>query len=121
MVTLGLNEPKRPIAVTSLDPKDWKEDPAEAAARNGLGYRLKQDDPDGNAAILRGFYPLRAQLLKFDGVLGFQKGVVLKYARVKRTPERFPIEVFFSGPTGNGQHRMIKVNYDSEDVALLEP
>lgn len=119
---LGLFEKKDTpptLAVTSLDPKDWKDDSKESAERNGLRHRLKMDDPAGNNVILRKYYPLRARLRKFDGVLGFQAGTVLKFARVKRTPQRFPIEVFFSGKTPAGASKTVCVNYDSDDVELL--
>lgn len=121
MIGLGLHQPDDAIAVTSLDPKDWKEDPVEEATRNGIGHRLKDDDPQGNLALLRKYYPLRARLKRFDGVLGFQAGVVLRFARVKRTPQRFPIEVWFSGMTGTGATKTVRVNYDSQDVELIGP
>lgn len=114
-------QPASSLAVTSLDARDWKEDAEEASARKTIQLRLKMHDPAGNTALLRKYYPLRVRLRKFDAVLGFQAGTVLKFARVKRTAERFPIEVFFSGKTATGAERTVTVSYDSTDAELLGP
>jgi hypothetical protein len=108
-----------PVAVTSLDPSTWKEPSGLFAELNGIRHQLKADDKEGNAVILRRYYPLRARLKTFDNVLGFQKGVILKFARVKHVPDRFPIEVFFAGPTGRGDTRMARISYDSSEIELL--
>lgn len=110
----------RPLAVSSMDRSTWAEDPIEEAERNGLGRRLKLDDAPGNAAMLRGYYPLKAKLLNRDQVLGFQVGTILKYARVKKVPARFPIEVFFSGRDAKGDTVIRRINYDSNEVELFQ-
>lgn len=117
MITL----PVYTLAATSLDPKDWKDDNVEEASRQGMHRQLREKaiDAEDIPVSLRRFYPLRARLSKYDVVLGFQAGTVLKYARVKRTPSRFPIEVFFSGKTATGVPRTQVISYNSDEVELL--
>lgn len=107
------------IATNSLNPKDWKDNPVEDAERNGLLHTLRADDPEGNAAVLRKYYPFKARLRTTDATLGFQPGTVLKYARVRLTPHRYPIEVYFAGRTTNGQQCVRKIGMDSTEVELL--
>ena len=108
-----------PLAVTSMNRQDWVEDPAEDAERNGLLHAMKRDDPEGNARLLRRYYPLKAKMLKSEDVLGFQPGTVLKYARVRRSPSRYPIEVYFTGKTASGSYTTRRIGFDSSEVQVI--
>ncbi len=106
------------IAHTSRNPSDWVEDSKEEAERSGL-LRSLSDDPVKNAAVLRRYYPLKGRLRKQDQVLGFQPGTVLKYARVRLTPHRYPIEVYFTGRTADGSLCTRRIGFDSTEIEIL--
>lgn len=107
------------IAQTSRDPKDWTEDSKEEAERSGLLRSLSLNDPEKNAKILRTYYPLKARLKKTEAMLGFQPGTVLKYARVRHTPHRYPIEVYFTGRTASGEVCNRRIGFDSTEVEIV--
>lgn len=110
------------LAVTSWDSEEWNEIPEDESARHGLTRTLDPKDPVKNAEILRKLFPLKARLRKTDHMIHMPEGTILKYARVRREPTRYPIEVFFTTKaSSDGSVMTRKMSMDSSEVELLEP
>src|SRR5262245_56425806 len=102
------------LAVTSFADTMWVELASDEDLRDKLGTLLRKDNKEGNDQLLRQLFPLKARLIRESITLRMKKGDVLKYARVRRTPARYPIEVFFSArPDGRGALETRRIGMDS--------
>ena len=102
---------------TSLNPADWHDTDREVEARRRLLQREREGIP---SAELRQHYPFMARLVKRDVVLGMPVGFIFKYARTKKEPSTFPIEVYRTPGEGGKDYGQTSV-YAGNEVELVVP
>ena len=98
--------------VITSSPYTWQEDPAEERQRRLASVHTPPD-------TLCRLYPLSARLKVNDPLRRVQHGTLFAYARARRVPSVYPIEVFVSPEISNSFSRW--VTYSPEEAELLPP
>ena len=96
---------------TSLDPRDWKEDSADMAARSRATLQTPTEE-------LRRLFPLSGKFVGSPTLQYIPKDTLLKYVRTKMTPDKFPVIVLYQEQR-SGATRCLSLR--SEEIELLRP